>query len=431
MLKKAYRTPISVAIAVSLTVMGDSLLYAVLPTQAAALGIPLASVGILLSVNRFVRLFTNEWAGRVFGRGERERPFFLATLGATVSTWMYILPWGFWPFLVSRALWGTSWSFLRLGNYLSVLERTEPTERGRWLGQVKAINRVATMLATAMGGYLTDKLGYHFAVGMFGTLTAIGTVIAYKELARARKLRTSNDAEPSGVDKSSRDVSGTVTKASAPSHTPLGHTPAKLRSRLLVTYFGSFTHGLITHGLVTGTIALLLMERYGEQVGIFGFTIGVATLSGLVLAVRWFADIFIAPLGGSLTDRISRRRIAVVTAVLQGLSLVALAFATHPVVTILATWAVFIVAMVFALSLESIAAEIGTQGDASHIMGRFSTVQDIGSALGPSLGFSLGMTLGLKTLYLAAAAIVALVGILFWRETVSGRRGRQPLTAAQ
>lgn len=450
MRKSPKSTPVPIAIALSLTLMGDSFLYAVLPTQAVALGIPLASVGILLSLNRFVRFFTNQWAGYVYGKGEREKPFFWATVAATASTWAYALPWGFWVFLLARALWGTSYSFLRLGNYLSVLERTKKSERGRWLGQTKAINRVAITVATALGGYLTDAIGYHFSVGIFGTLTACGTLIAFREMRRSQQSQHAeapldqlsqeeeqiegdtaleNDAvleDDAALEKDSTSIQGSVDESKDESKNepelkskPRGYIPRKERLRLLVTFFGSFTHGLVTHGLVTGTVALLLMQRYGEDVSLLGFTVGVATLSGIVLGVRWFADIVIAPLGGRLADRMSRRLIVVLSAFLQAIALISVALSHLPVMTITSIWTVYIAAMLFALSLESIAGGIGMKGDLSSVMSRYSTVQDIGAALGPSVGFSLGIALGLKTLYLCAAGVLALVGFLFWRQRPS------------
>jgi len=54
-----------VAAAVSVFLLGEALLYAVLPSQAPCLGIPLALVGILLSANRIIRLVTSSWAGAV------------------------------------------------------------------------------------------------------------------------------------------------------------------------------------------------------------------------------------------------------------------------------------------------------------------------------------------------------------------------------
>ena len=41
----------------ALALLGDALLYVVLPIHAAAFGVTLAWVGVLLSANRFVRIF--------------------------------------------------------------------------------------------------------------------------------------------------------------------------------------------------------------------------------------------------------------------------------------------------------------------------------------------------------------------------------------
>ena len=52
----------------ALSILGDSMLYAVLPAHAASLGIPVAGVGVILSVNRWIRLATNFGAAGVFRR---------------------------------------------------------------------------------------------------------------------------------------------------------------------------------------------------------------------------------------------------------------------------------------------------------------------------------------------------------------------------
>lgn len=88
-------SPLLVAAAVSVSLLGDALLYAVLPSQAPRLGIPLALVGVLLSANRIILLVTNSWAGAVYSRRGREGPFFAAMVGATVTTLSYALLWGF------------------------------------------------------------------------------------------------------------------------------------------------------------------------------------------------------------------------------------------------------------------------------------------------------------------------------------------------
>ena len=58
----------------SLALLGDSLIYAVLPIHAESFGVSIVWVGVLLSANRFVRVFVYGWAAQFterFGFGAR------------------------------------------------------------------------------------------------------------------------------------------------------------------------------------------------------------------------------------------------------------------------------------------------------------------------------------------------------------------------
>lgn len=179
-------SPVSVSVAASLALMGDSLLYAVLAAEAPALGIPLVSVGVLLSANRFVRLVTNSLAGAVYQRFGREWPFFLAMVVAAFTTFAYGLPFGFGVFLVARLAWGTCWSFLNLGMYLSVLEHSEDHQRGQWMGRIKSISRVGTIIAVTVGAYLTDVVGFRPVVFGMGVLSLFGALVSLRDVRTAR-----------------------------------------------------------------------------------------------------------------------------------------------------------------------------------------------------------------------------------------------------
>ena len=50
---------VAVALAVAATLLGDSMLYAVMPSQPEAWSLSVPAVGVLLSANRLVRLVTN------------------------------------------------------------------------------------------------------------------------------------------------------------------------------------------------------------------------------------------------------------------------------------------------------------------------------------------------------------------------------------
>jgi len=58
------RPAVPVALVVAASLLGDTFLYTVLPVSAARLGVTPLMVGILFSVNRWIRLFTNPLAAR-------------------------------------------------------------------------------------------------------------------------------------------------------------------------------------------------------------------------------------------------------------------------------------------------------------------------------------------------------------------------------
>lgn len=67
----------------ALALIGDSLLYSVLPIYADELGIPLVMVGAILSMNRWIRLISNPYAAKTYGQQTVFKPVFFSILGAT------------------------------------------------------------------------------------------------------------------------------------------------------------------------------------------------------------------------------------------------------------------------------------------------------------------------------------------------------------
>ena len=118
--RSATRLVATIGAAIGLCIMGDSLMYSILPLQAPHLGISLPLVGILLSANRLVRLLSNKWAGGIFERYGTKWPFFASVLVGLLSTAFYGIPAGFIVFLLARMSWGVAWSGLRQGGYAAV-----------------------------------------------------------------------------------------------------------------------------------------------------------------------------------------------------------------------------------------------------------------------------------------------------------------------
>ena len=73
----------------SLALLGDALLYAVLPAYASEFGLTLPWVGVMLSANRFVRVFAYGWLARLTQRFGVRRMCIVAAISAAVSTAIY------------------------------------------------------------------------------------------------------------------------------------------------------------------------------------------------------------------------------------------------------------------------------------------------------------------------------------------------------
>ena len=128
------RILLPVGIGTCLSLLGDSSLYAVLPTHTVAAGVSVASVGILLSANRFIRLVLNGPVGMAYDHWSR-RPLFVSSLFiGTCSTAIYGLTQGFWPLLLGRLLWGLAWAGIWVGGNTIVLDVVDDDNRGRWIG---------------------------------------------------------------------------------------------------------------------------------------------------------------------------------------------------------------------------------------------------------------------------------------------------------
>src|SRR3546814_7694527 len=109
------RSAVVVSAAVmALALLGDSLLYVVLPLYAADFGVGLAWVGVLLSANRLIRVVAY---GGVAAFGERIGPRRLTLIAgvlAAVSTLFYAIGDGGWVLHAPRIVWGLAFAGLNL-----------------------------------------------------------------------------------------------------------------------------------------------------------------------------------------------------------------------------------------------------------------------------------------------------------------------------
>ncbi len=100
----------AVALVTAAALLGDTLLYSALPVNAARLGLDALAIGLVLSLNRWVRLLTNPIAARLYERLPAGALVAVALALAVVSTASYAVPAALALLLGARLLWGLTWS---------------------------------------------------------------------------------------------------------------------------------------------------------------------------------------------------------------------------------------------------------------------------------------------------------------------------------
>ena len=115
-------------------------------------GIPVRSVGLILSMNWIVDLISNTLAGQVVVRFGRPMPFILSLIVAAIVCVGYGTLTGVWPFLIARMLWGICWSFLRMEAMQTVFDLAEPSTKGSCMHDLSTLTRVVQYHANVHAG---------------------------------------------------------------------------------------------------------------------------------------------------------------------------------------------------------------------------------------------------------------------------------------
>ncbi|HEX2173171.1 MAG TPA: MFS transporter [Dehalococcoidia bacterium] len=414
------RWVVAVSLAVAAAILGDSLLYAVLPTRYGDVGIEVVQVGVLLSANRFIRLASNPLAGWVMARLGPRGPFLVSVFVAAATTAAYALGLGFAALLAARALWGVCWSFLRLGGYLAALESSDDRNRGYYLGFFNGVTRFGSFVAVLAGGLLTDLIGFDATVYTFTALTVLGGVAVLREHP-PRAVRKA------GVPVEAGSQTGTGTPADgndATSEPLLPRTGAPrhaLSGRIVLVYAAVFLHGLAVSGLTTATLGLWLQSLYGPTAPVLWISVGVATLTGFLLSARFLADFIWGPLSGHLSDRHGRLRLTLIAGLIEAAALWGLAQGGSLAATIVSAVALFLAATALQSALDATAGDLAPPAARSRTMSWYATCLDLGAAVGPLAGYYLiEAGLGPDLLYRATGSLVVLMGLVY----LTGFRGR-------
>ncbi len=406
----ANRLLVPLGFAVAMSLFGDLTLYAVLPTQLEVVGLSLAAVGVMLGINRLVRIPGNPFAGVLLDRFGRRRLFVLGMTLGVISTAGYALARGFWPFLATRVLWGIAWTLINVGGMTMVLDISTPTSRGRLVGSYNTWVLAGLAGGSLFGGFLVDVLGFQTAMLVNAGLTGLGWLVAVLALPETlpgerRSARSAKFARGGGWRRARERLQS------------LWHKQRWLLGISLLFMLAMFAGD----GIVFSTISLLLQRQFGDSMPLAGLQVAIGTSAGLLLGVRSFVAGAAGPLAGHWSDvRFGRWPVLMAGLLLGVIGFSVLSFAFSPLQILTG---VVLSALSSGITLAMLGALLGDfspAGRQGSAMGLFASMGDVGSASGPFLAYALISFIDLRWVYLLSATlfVMAIAAILRLRRSL-------------
>jgi DHA1 family inner membrane transport protein len=265
------------AIALGLSLPADVVLYLLLPMYADQFGVTLAEAGMLLAANRLVRIAGYRWAARFYARNGDRPTCTIAVVAAAVCGVGYATLSGFWALLPLRLMWGLCFAALNLST--QALATADPVGAARRNGRSRAFIAMGPVLALPLGALMAHWVGPR---AIFGILAVFSLLAVFA----ARRL---------------------------PSAPPRTEKPTR-RFQWPNSLDGwSFMEGLALDGLFIVGLSYLGKDLLPG---------GAVIVAGLLMALRYLAEIFLSPVGGHLADRFGAERLLVSLSLVTSVALV-------------------------------------------------------------------------------------------------------------
>ncbi|HCE77095.1 MAG TPA: hypothetical protein DEP04_10755 [Dehalococcoidia bacterium] len=353
------------SLAVAAALLGDAMLYVVMPARPELWQLTIVQVGVLLSANRLVRLATNPLSSVFVERYGVYTPFrisLLASLGVLIA---YSFSKSFVVLIFARLLWGACWSVLRLVSQWVASDQSTGENIGLNLSSNASIIRLGSIGGAVFGGVLSDYLGYEIAFMIFGIFTVVSFLFWIRGSGYHSKDRQiSKGRKVSGFIEVLKDL------------------------RVLIISVASMLAGLVFSGLMGATLGHFFRYKYGLEFDFLIVTLGVATVTGFALGLKSFAEVFVGPFGGYFSDKYGRYKTLVISTGLTSMGLIGLGLFDSLIGTFIVLIWVFVMGVMLMMQLLTLVGIVADDDSRSQVFSVYNTFQDFGSALGPLVGLS-------------------------------------------
>jgi MFS family permease len=363
---------------------GGGVIFPILPNLGKVLGISPFMVGLILSANRFSRLFANAPAGIVVDRVGTRTPFVVGLAIQGVGTGGYIvamysaLP-SAW-FLAARIGWGFGSALVFATAYTIAADLSDGGSRGTNMGLIRGGVIFGFPTGLVVGGLVSELYGTVAAFVVATGFALLASILAYLAVPETHvEGNPRQSVKPWDVDTSLPSV-----------------TIGLVNFAVLFAYIG----------VLFATLVLFLEEN---QIGVFG--LDAQGTSGLFMAVTVIAAAVFMFLSGYLSDRRGSRMPALLAFLfITFVGLVLFAFAQS--VPLLTVACLLIGAGQGGTSgpLMALLADLTPEDRMGRAVGTNNVFGDIGGGLGPMVSLPLVEAVGFWPVYIACAVLPLVAG---------------------
>lgn len=385
-MSKEKKLVVVIALITAICILGDAMLYIVLPIYWKDFGLTsIWQVGILLSINRFVRLPINPIIGYLYHRIQKKHGLYIACSLAVITTLSYGFVKEFWILLIMRGLWGVAWSIMRLGGFLSVIDASNDHNRGELVGTYSGLWGLGGLCGMLAGGFLVDILSLEVVCGIFAALALISLPIIYFMIPLTEK-----NVEEMQQKKQKLQI-------------------LKQKEVLKIMTMGLIV-ALVIFGIFASFLSKLIVLHHGEAINLFSLTIGAATIAGIIQAIRWSWDPFLAPRIGKLIDQRLNRFVVLTTAsVLYGIVFLIIGTTMNTILWLVILLVLQLLSTTMVTTMDTIVSHLANKVDTVKTMTLYTVIVDIGAAIGPLVVFFALDWIGATFLHIIIAFLCAII----------------------
>lgn len=350
------------ALVLALASFGDAFLYPVLPVNALQMGVPIAWVGFLLSINRFIRLVANQGFGWLFNTFGYKRITIFAAVLAALSTLCYGFASGLVLWIAARIIWGLCYSSLRIS---CISYSLEGKKHGFLLGLSRGLQETGPIIALILGPLLMKYFSIQTAFIIFSALSVSAIIISFYLPELPKREETFKFT-----------------------YNPI---PSSFNSLVFIS-------ALVVEGMLIVLIGKLFIT---EQISVLELT----AITSFYVGYRRLSNVFVSPFAGKIADRFGIERVFLIAIFLTVFSLFVI------------TAGYVEIGLLLTFTFQSISSALAPGGAAADQENRLKAIaanttwRDLGSASGAVLGGALLATEHLQ-LYLFSSSVILFAALL-------------------